>query len=134
MIRGSAVRRWGPSVSWTVMIVLATSVPGDAIPHVPRIPGIDKVVHLVLYATLGWLVGGALADARATFSFGAAARAFAVIAVLAAVDEWHQQFIPGRGADALDWTADVMGAALGLALAALHPLTNTARARRETRT
>jgi VanZ family protein len=39
------------------------------------------------------------------------------IAAFAAVDEWHQEFVPGRAADPIDWAADVVGAAAGLIVA-----------------
>ncbi len=133
-MRVALVRRWGAAVAWGGTILLLTSIPGSAIPATPVIPGLDKVVHVGLYGTLGWLVGGALAGTRATVAVGAATRALVAMALFAAADEWHQQFIPGRGADPLDWSADVAGAAFGLALAAYRTLTSTARLRRETRT
>ena len=34
----------------------------------------------------------------------------------AAVDEWTQQFVPGRSSDPRDWMADVIGASLGAIL------------------
>ncbi|TAN62501.1 VanZ family protein, partial [bacterium] len=39
--------------------------------------------------------------------------AFIIAVIYAASDEFHQSFIPGRNADALDWMADSFGAALG---------------------
>ncbi len=29
-------------------------------------------------------------------------------------DEWHQSYVPGREADALDWFADTLGASIAL--------------------
>lgn len=136
----SPVRRWGPTIAWGAAILLVTSIPGSVMPTTPVVPGLDKVVHLALYGTLGWLAGGAASaagsapGARRPIDFATALRALGAMACFAAADEWHQQFIPGRGADPLDWVADVAGAALGLALAALQTLTTSARARRETST
>jgi VanZ family protein len=31
---------------------------------------------------------------------------------IAALDEWHQQFVPGRSASLGDWVADVAGAGI----------------------
>ena len=42
-----------------------------------------------------------------------------VISIFGAVDEWHQQFIPGRSMDAHDWIADTTGAMTGAALSML---------------
>jgi len=38
------------------------------------------------------------------------------VALLGALDEWHQRIVPGRSADVFDWVADVVGAWLGVAL------------------
>ena len=118
------VRRWTPVALWGAMILAATSIPGAALPEGPRIPGLDKVVHGALYGVLGFLV------ARAVVKEGRGGWLLAGLAVatVAAADEWHQQWIPGRSADALDWVADVAGATLGASLS------RTALVRRETRT
>jgi VanZ family protein len=39
------------------------------------------------------------------------------ISVFGALDEWHQQFIPQRSMDLLDWAADITGATAGIVLA-----------------
>jgi VanZ family protein len=44
------------------------------------------------------------------------------------VDEWHQQFVPGRSASVEDWIADALGAIAGTIAY------TSARARREIRT
>jgi VanZ family protein len=43
--------------------------------------------------------------------------AIAAISFFGAMDEWHQQFIPQRSMDFLDWAADTTGAAIGIILA-----------------
>ena len=40
-----------------------------------------------------------------------------LISCFGALDEWHQQFIPQRSMDLLDWTADTVGATVGVLLA-----------------
>jgi len=120
----STARRWAPSVLWGALILVATSLPGSTLPSAPSIPGLDKVVHASLYGVLAFLVGQAMAaQALRTLLIATVA-----IAVFAAADEWHQRWIPGRGADPLDWLADVAGATIGFLLS------RTALARRETRT
>jgi len=44
---------------------------------------------------------------------------FVLVSCFGASDEIHQRFVPGRDCDVLDWMADSMGAALGLALSCL---------------
>jgi VanZ family protein len=109
-------RRWLPPLVWAACILVTTSIPGAHLPRVD-VPGLDKAVHLGLYGVLGWLA------ARAVWTRGGGARdaafAFVAIAVFGALDEWHQQFIPGRSMEFLDWVADSTGALAGVAVAAL---------------
>lgn len=120
----SETRRWAPSAVWVACILFLTSVPARTLPTVSPFAGADKVVHASMYGILGVLVG------RAMLQRGAMriVMPLAAIALLAAGDEWHQLWIPGRSADVLDWTADVAGAALGLTYSYM------ARPRRERRT
>lgn len=72
----------------------------------------DKLMHFLSYALLGAAVAWA-ADTRSARRMllwvGAAT-------MLGAVDEWHQQFIPGRRTDVRDWLADTAGAVTGFFL------------------
>ncbi|MFZ9919942.1 MAG: VanZ family protein [Terrimicrobiaceae bacterium] len=79
------------------------------------LPHQDKVIHFVFYA------GGASALAGAlTRSFGLRGAWLLVLTVLVlalagALDEYNQQFVPGRmGMDPYDWAADISGAACGV--------------------
>jgi VanZ family protein len=96
---------------WAALILVLTSIPAP--PGAPGgLPHLDKVVHFVLYAGLGWLVTRALRT-RTT-------RALAVVvlsmALFAAVDEWHQRFF-ARDPAIPDWIADVLGASAGVLIA-----------------
>ena len=106
--------RWLPVGVWVGVILTATSIPN--VPG-PPVAGSDKVVHLAMYAVLGALA------LRAARNHDAPSRTLVVvltaIALFAAADEWHQQFIPSRSADVADWVADVTGAALGTGAVAL---------------
>lgn len=113
-------RRWLPPTLWAALILILTSIPGS---HIPVLPfrNFDKVVHLTIYGVLGWLTARAwLNGSRAT---ALAFLAIAAISFFGAMDEWHQQFIPQRSMDFLDWAADTTGATIGTILA----LTTTRR-------
>lgn len=87
----------------------------SAQPRVPEgpFPGADKWAHAITYATLAaaWL--RALAGGRWE-GVTAGRVAWAAIAAVAygVTDEWHQAFVPGRSADAIDLVADAVGAGL----------------------
>lgn len=91
----------------------------------PEIPHIDKVLHF------GYFFGGGIilstylllkkgTTAPFTFRF---LIPLAILAVIGALDEYHQTFTPGRsGNDPFDWLADFLGAASGIAIAhIIHP-------------
>ena len=102
---------WLPPLLWAAFILVLTSIPGA---HLPRIPiqGVDKVVHLSCYAVLARLTFPAVAASNGAVR--AAVLVMVAIAVFGALDEWHQQFIPGRSMDLFDWFADSLGGSLGL--------------------
>jgi VanZ family protein len=105
-------RRWLPPLAWAGCILIATSIPGRYIPRV-EIREADKAVHWVLYGIFAVLLYNALprrVNARAITVIG-------VIIAFAALDEFHQKFIPGRSMDIEDWFADVGGAMVFLLVA-----------------
>lgn len=104
-------RPWFPAAAWLAVILTLTSIPN---PDTPTVSGGDKVAHLIMYGVLGALVGRALGHGRR--SAGRLAVAFVAIVLVAAADEWHQRFIPGRTASVADWVADCAGAAISLLL------------------
>lgn len=91
--------------------------------HVPKIPRelepkiSDKWQHYVAYAGLGVLLA-AWWSLRRRLAWGAAFGLLAVAALYGAFDEITQPLF-GRDAELLDWRADVIGAATGLALYAI---------------
>jgi VanZ family protein len=71
-------------------------------------------VHFVFYAVFAWLMFRALRTPNAARRI---ITVLVVIAIFAALDEFHQRFIPGRYMDVEDWVADMTGASIGLLLA-----------------
>jgi len=102
-------RRWLPALLWLGLIFTATSIPNA---DVPSVPGGDKAAHAIMYGVLGALVASALGDRPRLWSW--LIGAWAGIAAIAALDEWHQLFIPGRSASAGDWVADTAGVGIAL--------------------
>jgi VanZ family protein len=100
-----------PPVLWAGVIICATSIPSSLLTLPGQQGHLDKVAHFGLYSVFAWLL--------ARHGFGIAGRwtstALAVIVASAfgVVDEWHQQYIPGRSTEYADWQADTLGAATG---------------------
>ena len=105
------VRRWLPPALWAALILVLTSIPSP--PEAPGgIPYLDKLVHFVLYAVLGWLGTRALRSPRPMMLVAL----LVVLVLFAGFDEWHQRFF-ARDPAVLDWIADVIGASAGMVAA-----------------
>jgi VanZ family protein len=107
--------RWAPGVVWVAIIFIATSIPGSTLSPVPVFYGADKLVHVFMYGVLAVLLCRSANDVSRT-PLQTTVRVLVGIAVLAAIDEVHQQWIPERAAEVADWLADVTGALTGATL------------------
>lgn len=87
----------------------------SAQPTVPRLP--DELsyyhVHFSAYAGLAVLTVRALARGLREVSWRAVAGAVIISSLYGLSDEYHQSFVPGRHADALDMAADAIGSVAG---------------------
>jgi VanZ family protein len=97
---------------WVALTLTLTSIPNPEFG--PSFPGADTIAHFGFYGVAGFLfvlwrreTGKGVAVAVAVVW----AAIFA--ALLGAVDEFHQQWIPGRSMDLLDWVADFAGGTAG---------------------
>ena len=95
---------------WVALTLTLTSIPDPEFG--PSFPGADKIAHFGFYGVAGFL----FVLWRREIGTGAAvavvwAAIFAVI--LGAVDEVHQQWIPGRSMELLDWAVDFAGGTAG---------------------
>ena len=111
VVRG--VRPWLPALAWAGLIFFLSDQPPG---FFPRLGVWERVLptaaHLVIYAVLMvWLM---MALRRGTRLGASRARwlAFALVALYALSDEYHQTFVPGRTATLADWLADMAGAGL----------------------
>jgi len=130
----SAARTWGPVILWMALI-FTFSTDWFAAPNTSSffgpllswlIPGISaetiQIVHAALrklghwteYFTLAILLGTACKDQWPKQTRRSRFIATVMIAILYAIsDEWHQSFVPSRGASAIDVTIDACGAICG---------------------
>jgi len=110
-----SARRWGLPIAWAVVILVLTSIPFPATgPEGVRYA--DKLLHVAVYGVLGWLWMRAVLAGRAP-DFARVALVLGCTLFFAALDEWHQRFIPGRSPEFGDWVADATGAGIGLSAA-----------------
>jgi hypothetical protein len=101
--------RWGPALLMVVLIFAASSIPAGSLPswEGPVDLAIKKGGHMIGYGLLALaMLRGVGRQKRAAY------RIAWVLAVLYAMsDEFHQRFVPGRGASTLDVLIDGLGAA-----------------------
>jgi VanZ family protein len=116
---------WKVAGLWGALILTLTSLPAASVPDVPPFPHLDKLVHGGLYGVLAILAARAMSASRPAMGSQGMSLLLTGIAVFGALDEWHQKFIPGRVPAWSDWSADVLGAMVGVTIFQL------ARARRE---
>ena len=108
--------RWGLVAAWAAVVLAfggTTIFPDQG--QVPRLL-LRKAAHLGLYAMLGLVCYVALAPRgpRRRAGAGRVLGAVALVVAIAAADEWHQRFVPGRSARAYDVGLDALGGAAGL--------------------
>ncbi|MDY0152582.1 MAG: VanZ family protein [Candidatus Cloacimonas sp.] len=109
------VRTIYPGIIWMVVIWIISSIPSSNLPSV-KIFGFDKLAHLVIYAILGvsfspWLKQ--IAQQHNWLKFQEGLLFFGLLVILAAADESHQRFIPGRTVSIYDFLANSTGLGLG---------------------
>ena len=111
-----------PGVLCALVILVLTGLPGSCFPHVKPVIGVDKVVHVLMYAGF---VFACLWGYRKPFKEnGMAYRRKALwITLLIGIiygilTEIMQEFlVPGRTGSVYDWIADVIGCILGAIIA-----------------
>jgi VanZ family protein len=110
------LRSWAPALAWAAVLVVLSSIPGDAIPEVPT-PNFDKLVHAGLYLVLGLVCARGLAASTGLDPAPLVAAAAAMATAFGVTDELHQLLTPRRSADWHDVVADAVGAIVGALVA-----------------
>ena len=83
--------------------------------RVPKIPGMDKIFHFIVYAALSSAIFGSIIKGKNNHNKALFISIF--LAVLYGLsDEFHQSFVPGRECSLLDLLADFLGATFGTAI------------------
>lgn len=99
-------------IYWLILFTL-TSLPSTSFADALRFS--DKIKHFVAYLVLSLLLTLALHFQKRwkQLSERSSLASIVLISIYGALDEIHQIFIPNRGAEFLDWVADLGGAVVG---------------------
>ena len=80
-----------------------------------QIPFLDKVIHFIAYAILGFLTYRACRNSVKKFIFQRAEFISMLFTILYGFsDEFHQFYVPGRQTSAEDFLADAIGAIIAV--------------------
>ena len=116
----SLVRYW-KSTSWTVIILLATTLPSSSIPKTSllKIPHFDKIVHFVLFFVLALLL---ISEFNTLRQEGKLTRLSIVIAISVSVvygliiELLQYYLLTTRSGNLYDFAANVLGAIVAVLL------------------
>jgi len=99
------------AIAWAGVIFYLSSQPGI---HTPLLfHGQDKLLHLIAFGVLGFLLMGAMKATSSGYRTGQVWFVAALAASYGVLDEFHQYFVPGRSVEVYDALADATGALLG---------------------
>jgi VanZ family protein len=108
-----------PAYIWAAIIFVESSIPGHKFPSTPF--GTDKVVHVVVFFILCWLVYRALKNQTVALVSKMSLFLAVVVTILYGFsDEFHQLYVPGRSADMFDMAADALGGFLFIMFVVVH--------------
>ena len=111
------IRAWLPvAVYMAIIFVLSAQ---SYLPTPLIFGGHDKLEHFLIYLGLALLAFRGAVISPLMWRSGPYFQSLCLAALYGASDEYHQRFVPGRTADALDWLADVLGAAVGLVIVSI---------------
>lgn len=99
-----------PAILWAIMIFFASSIPSKYLTS-QSLLAFDKLIHFTLFFIFGILIFRALQPVDDT-NPKIIARIFLSISIVifyGIMDEFHQEYVPGRTIDLYDAIADTAG-------------------------
>ncbi|MBI5180712.1 MAG: VanZ family protein [Nitrospirae bacterium] len=104
---------WSATIAYALLIFFLSSLSGDKTEKLYLFKHSDKIIHLLEYAVLCFLISKTLFSTLKESVRRYTGLIAIVISLLYAIsDEFHQSFVPGRSAEVYDVFADGMGAVL----------------------
>jgi VanZ family protein len=103
-----------PAILFAVAIFAVSSIPDLKGPDLKIVP-FDKLAHFLEYAVFAYLIFRSLSQLTATTANTTVfILSLLLLGGFAALDEFHQKFVPGRTCDIADFATDLVGAVLVL--------------------
>ena len=108
-----------PGILCGIVILILTGIPGSAFPRVKPIVGVDKVVHVFMYATFAflclWGYRKQFIDNGKAYRKRALLLAIIISIAYGGITELMQEhLVPSRTGDWFDFLADSIGTCLGI--------------------
>ena len=103
-------RKWFRTASIAGAVLMAAIILFGAhmIAHINRVPSwFHTIEHFFYYGVMAVLLAHGIG--RRFFLF-----ALLAVPLVGALDEWHQLYVPGRNASAIDWAVDVFASLVGI--------------------
>jgi VanZ family protein len=105
-------------LAWTMALLYATLTPGKNVPDMPKIPGIDKAIHFILFAGFVFLWSRVW---RGTKQRNHTKKKiflnYLVFGIIFAIfTEMLQRYVPNRSFDYMDIAANIAGGTSGMIL------------------
>ena len=107
-----------PGILCGIVILILTGLPGSLFPRVKPVIGLDKVAHILMYATFAFLCLWGYRKQFVTNGIEYRKRAIwlavAISIAYGGLTELMQEFlVPTRTGDWIDFIADILGTGLG---------------------
>jgi len=110
-----------PGILCGIVILILTGLPGSVFPHTKPVVGLDKVVHVLMYATFAFLCiwgyrSQFIANGK-TYRTKALFLAAVISILYGGITELMQEYlVPTRTGDWFDFLADTIGTLLGISI------------------
>lgn len=97
------------AILWMALIWILSSIPSDKLPSL-KIISIDKLAHIGIYLAWGLIINMGLIKRKARSH--EVMIIYCLMLLNAALDEYHQRYIPGRSVSVYDLIANALGISL----------------------
>jgi VanZ family protein len=114
------IKTYKPGIAWFFLILILICIPGEDLPKADdwmNAIDFDKLVHIGLFAVLGFLIMSPAANGLLTdkMKWNFFIKVAVAVSIYGITTEFIQRFlIPGRSFDIFDWLADSIGAVIAL--------------------